>query len=229
MNRIRPIAITVATLLVASLAIQSNAQETGKYNGRWWLSISKKKRTSFLNGYLDCYAFEASGSDRFGAISRHAQQITALYETNPQTLEVSVADVFHKFKLKDDDPEPMSGGESWNEPHWYYDGEFWREIGSLGRTAFVEGYMYCLERAALGSRRAFPRSAQYYSNLVTTWYPIDDEKETINIEEMREKIARVLFQFACPSSCKKGKLTTQIWQHCVPVEVSLSTGLKARY
>ena len=204
MNRISPIAIAVATLLVASVAIQSNGQETPKYKGRWWLSLSEEKRVIFLDGYLDCYKFEANRSDRFGALFLRAKQVTAMYETDPTTLGVSVADAFYKFRLKESDPEPMPGGEVWSEPHWYYDGEFFRQMGPSGRVVFLEGYMYCLERSVPSLRRAFPRTVQHYSNLVTTWFEIDDEKETINIETMREPIATVLKRFAS-SSCPKKK------------------------
>ncbi|MGH9405859.1 MAG: hypothetical protein ACRD3D_08505 [Terriglobia bacterium] len=190
--------VTLATLLLARVAY---CQQTGgSYDGQWWLSITPEEQAGFLNGYLDCYAFEYGGPPSYWIENPEAAEpaITALYQTNPATDGTPVSEVFSRLPARQ--PDEASAATRVKERHSIYDGSYWKQISALGgpergQLGFVEGYLAC--HAGFGHNRGgvFSRTPAEYMALISQWYRFDEYTGEINRRRARKPIAEVLERF----------------------------------
>jgi hypothetical protein len=158
-------------LVLFSLAV---AQEPPKLDGNWWLSIADDQRVEFLAGYMDCYAADVGDYNRTLQESwyTYAPKITRYYADNPKNICRRATRVLFDVRSKNP-PQPLKGGEIWTEKHGPFNGEYWREMKTPVRIAFVEGYLACLREHLPSRAKRFSKAAQTYSDEVSRWYGID--------------------------------------------------------
>jgi hypothetical protein len=185
----------------AVLAAKAQKKVNKGYDGHWWLSTPPAERNGFLNGYLDCYAYEYKGPAKFTvnppAIARDL--ITKFYEQGPPRLSEPVPEVFYRFRDRPGQKSTATDGEPVKGQHGFYDGTYWKQISALGGKAeqlgFVEGYLWCHEHLSRNKGGVFSKAPSEYVALITRWYRFVEGTGDIDAKREPTKIAEVLFKF----------------------------------
>ena len=186
--------LVVELLLLVSLTVGQRAPES---DGRWWLSKGNDERVEFLAGYLDCYVNNFGDTKTFTeSWYTYEQRITRYYQQNPHGVARHVTSVLFDVR-SENPPKPHKDGEVWIEKRGFFNGEYWREIGTTQRTAFIEGYLAC-HREHLSSRpEHFSKSATIYEEQISHRLGIDAaDPSDINSKLEDVAIADVLYKFA---------------------------------
>ncbi len=161
------------------------------FDGKWWAASFAEERSGYLNGYLDCYIYDAKAKSNSGGstIADFSNAIDEYYRTHRPTAPVSTA-------LKQIDrtakPHPVpEGGEKWTEPHGYYDGLWWRGGSPEEQLGYVEGYLSCYSSEVLSSGAVFSKTAAQYRALVNKFLDghskSDDEKVAHLLRRFRDQ------------------------------------------
>lgn len=190
---------------VAFVVFNSPVQATVQTcNGKWWLSVPPEERDGFLSGYSDCELYDAR-ERRFGSFvtSSMVLNITNYFQAHPSQSEKLVVDVLSEIQSQGRPKNPVKGNTR-EERHGGYDGEYWRQAGYYHRLGFIKGYLLC--QAIYGKPLArFPKPFEWYVSQISQWYGIKQEDESeINMNRINVKIADVLFRFRDRSEVKTG-------------------------
>jgi len=174
----------MSMILLVALAACMAGQVAPPYDGKWWKSLSAAEQNAFVSGYLDCYVWEAKGSDYSGqSIQQEIRSLSDFYWMNPGKMGTSVPEVLQKL----DRPNHHEQTGEW---HGVYDGDFWRQLSPPGRVAFIRGYIACV-RLHLSNR--FSRPLETYVKTISAWYGVSDTDESeLNDGTANDKIGDVL-------------------------------------
>jgi len=196
-------------LVLATSPVSLRAQEA-RFDGHWWRSASYDEQAYFIEGYLDCYAFEFKGPKTLSGHSYDAIQnfISTFYEKNPKDLDKPAAEVLFEISSKPREKRPAVDDGNKPRPHFGNDGDAWSAVGLTRegyvlvvsktqdrRLGFIEGYLYCHRHDANNRGGTFSKSARDYVRLINKWYRINDEAGEIDEKREGVMIADVLFKF----------------------------------
>jgi hypothetical protein len=188
------IALLSSTVTARTPQTQTPDNESD-YNGHWWLRLTEQEKSSYLDGDSDCYVFELDRKIRYSrSPAEDSEYVTTYYFSNPDKRSVPV---FEVIRLADDHPslrEIPKGGEVWNEPHWFYDGDWWNQSVPAERLSFIEGFLACYSRSPHPHAK-FSKAPSQYVQLINRWYGTTSDIEEPNAKHINDKIADVLFRF----------------------------------
>lgn len=166
-------------------------------DGHWWLLLTAEEKDGYLNGDADCYLFERQRKFAHPkSTTESVERVTNFYHANPDKRSLPV---FQAARIVDELPSlyvAEKGGETWNEPHGYWDGMWWRQGSPADRLGFVEGYLACYRSNPPLGRRTYSRTPAQYVALINVWYKLDEENGLVDPEREDEKIANVLLKFS---------------------------------
>jgi hypothetical protein len=185
-------------VLVFCLLGTAVGQTQPPLDGSWWLSHDNYDRIQFVAGYIDCYANDLGDKNNTFPESwdTYAPRITNYYEQNQQHRSRSIGSVL--FDVRDKyAPKPQSGGETWTEKHWFFDGGYWHDMNRWERLAFIEGYLAC-DREHLNSRpEHFSKPVPYYEGRISSWFGASAKNRSeMNVKRQHIAIADALYKFA---------------------------------
>lgn len=188
--------VLVSTLIIMGASGRGGSGESKEsYDGRWWSSADPREQYGFIGGSGDCNSFELHGKVRYSKSVKEEQDlVTRFYTEDLSRANIGVFDILRRF---DNQPSQINrtGGEAWNEPHGYYDGQYWREADAKERQGFVEGYLWCYRQKAHNPRGTFSKSTSEYVALISAWYKLNEETGDVDPARVDTKIADVLFKF----------------------------------
>ena len=183
--------------LVAAILLASPHVQAQTYDAAWWGNLTAEERTKFYSGVIDCYIVEAHGktySD--GPIESVVQAISTYYQRHPEASRRSVLDVTLEVSTSDTSPHLAGerhrdpGAEYWDEPHGYFDGEYWRQSVDPERQAFVRGYLACRAKYLHSTTDV---SIAVIVSKISKWYGVkDDDPSEIDDRHANDKIGDLL-------------------------------------
>ena len=188
---------TVATVL--TLAGSAFSQQIGSrgramsYDGKWWLSVSSLEQRGSINRDFDCDTWELGDKLAPNATAKDAQKFVSQFYQDPPNWHLPVFRVIHTFYSRHAEAlqkGSRAGGETWSEPHGYWDGLWWKGAGYpniLEQLGYVEGYLACYEGEAHSLKGTFSKPPAEYVSVITDWYKRTGKEDA--------KIADVLFKF----------------------------------
>lgn len=166
-----------------------------RYDGRWWARASVEEQIGFESGASDCASAELRRQDSH---SRSAQEecefVTKYYLESPGKSSVLVLDVLAIAGTQVLSDKGPTGGESWTEPHGFWDGQWWREGTAAERLGFVEGYLACYARSEM-TQGKFGKAPGRYTQLINNWYGLNEKTGDVDPSRVDIKIADVLLKF----------------------------------
>lgn len=195
------VVMTATLTLCGSVVGQQNGLEekTMNYGGRWWLSRSSIEQRGYINGDADCYTSELGGKLADTPAVADVQKFVNEFYVDPPHWPVPV---FRVIRMSDSrhvasHEAGPPGGESWNEPHGYWDGLWWKggTIAKLSQLGYVEGFLACYQGEAHSHKGTFSKRPAQYVSLITGWYKSTGKEDA--------KIADVLFKFRDNSQSSK--------------------------
>jgi hypothetical protein len=90
--------------------------------------------------------------------------------------------------------QASAGGETWKNPHWYLNGDWWRQSSRDEQLGFVEGYLWCMQtRVKPPHRQRYPQPAEYYADKISAYVNSHDHGAD-------EAIADILARYQAPAS-----------------------------
>lgn len=185
-------------LLLSSLS-NIGADISPKYDGSWWLSLSKQEQLGFVEGYTACYQQLVDLNGKFTESSlAYVPRVTDYVQKHSSASAESVDSVLSKIasppyanSLKDG-PQ----GERWKEKWGYFDGDYWRQTPQSARVGFIEGFLECYANRTHHPDGSFSKSKIAYVSAISEWYGVKtDDDSIIRPDREATKIPDVLFRF----------------------------------
>jgi hypothetical protein len=173
----------------AHVAVASSGKPV--LDGLWWDTLSPAERSGYINGYEDCYVYDAKGiHTATGWTANHyVQAVEGFYREHSDQRATPVSSVLKQIN-RTGKPRPIpKGGEEWKERHGYYDGLWWRGSSPSEQLGYIEGYLSCYSTEVTTSARRFSKAFPEYVKLLNTYM-----KEHLHSDE--EKVANILGRFA---------------------------------
>lgn len=162
-------------------------------DGRWWLSVDADERVGFTAGFADCNTFVKHGPTDLFVESwiQYEKRVTAHLQSHPEDADREVREILREVAAH---PVTKNPGK-WDEPHGYFDGEYWRQASASHRLGFVEGILNCEAEGEVGDGQ-YARPAKWYVTRISRWYGIS-ANDPAQIDEKRtaKKIVEVLATF----------------------------------
>jgi hypothetical protein len=159
-----------------------------QFDGTWWLSADPEERAGFVNGLADCMTWEAHKKGYNATPEQLDDKITKFYEANPASKELSILTAWQKVSSTEKQAPAPKGGETWNNPHWYLNGDWWMQVEQPEQQGFVEGYLWCLRTQIEEPHASFSKSASFYWEKVNAFV-------TANPKLGKEAVATTLNRF----------------------------------
>jgi len=159
-------------------------------DGRWWRAISGGERLGYVNGYEDCYVYDAKGAHTATGwtANRYVGAVEEHYRQHPDQRTTPVSSVLKEINRTGRARPVPAGGEEWKENHGYYDGLWWRGASAPEQLGFVEGYLSCYSTEMPGAPATFSKAANEYVRLMNSYM-----QEHVHSDE--EKVADMLGRF----------------------------------
>jgi len=173
------------------------------FNGRWWSSASSEERSGFINGVADCLTWSAHITGFNATPEQLTDKITKFYKEHPESSDVTVVDVWRRTAEKPSTgSRPTLHGETWNNPHWYLDGFWWRAETSEGKKGFVEGYLWCMRTHVSVSSETYSKSVNFYAERIDAFVDSNGASKA-----NREAVATIFRRYRdkASSATEKGK------------------------
>lgn len=192
---------TTQTARATAVASSAAAVRAEDYDGRWWLRADSAQRTMFISGFVDCKSTDIPGTPTFlvRSFQSYSDSVTAYYAADSARWARSFFSVLSRFADRPGE-QPSEGGETYAEPHRFFDGAYWRvtvlQGGRPAREAFVAGYLVCRNSLGRSLPNPFTRPASEYRARIDAWYGLDERMGDVEASRESAKIAAVLEQYA---------------------------------
>ena len=190
--------VTLLFCAPASARVASAPPQAEKkaFDGAWWVSLGNWEQAGFLNGYMDCHAFEYRGTTPFTKPPQaYVDALNAFYLESAENKKVSVSAALDRIRSAANEtsgPPPAAGGPA---PHGSFDGKFWFDAETPQvQLGFIEGYLACHAAKVKDADGHFSKSAEDYVPLLNDVYGITDDTEDVDPQKGAQKIADVLHQ-----------------------------------
>jgi hypothetical protein len=185
--------ISALVLSIGTPAQTAPTAASGKYNkpqfdGKWWLSADPGERAGFVNGLADCMTWEAHKKGYNATPEQVNDKITNFYQTNPASKNLSILVALQRVSTTERQAPGAKGGETWNNPHWYLNGDWWAQVGQPEQQGFVEGYLWCLRNQVEEPHASFSKPEGFYWEKVNAFV-------TANPKLGKEAVAKTLTRF----------------------------------
>ncbi len=210
MRRPMRAALLVTALVCAPVILPAAARpqlaEKRVYDGAWWQTLGNWEQAGFMNGYLDCHAFEYRGTAAFSKPPQaYVDALNAFYQQSADNKKVSVAEALDRIRgAANETSGPAPAGVAGPAAHGAYDGHFWFDAETPQvQLGFVEGYLACHSAKVRDADGHFSKPAQDYVPLINDAYGITDDSDDVDAEKGAQKIADVLHQLRDEGPTKK--------------------------
>lgn len=160
----------VFTLLVS----QKLFADSARFDGAWWLSVSKSQRISFLDGYFDCLVNDVVDNIPKPDCPTPTIEggITAYYKTHQSELGVEVIAIYFSLCGPGSDQKSAPNGEVYSGKHGFFSGDYWQQLENDERLGFIQGYTEC-QKKYNKPIASFTQSQIWYSTQISQWYGVD--------------------------------------------------------
>jgi hypothetical protein len=173
-------------LLSTVVLLAGGTRKTVPHDGRWWLSISTEEQQSYQLGYEDCYVDSLKlKSPPYVEIGKLARLITASYRDGKTESTVLVPAVTKRVWAANAGRKsalPPKGGETWTEPHGYFNGLWWKGASDAEKLGFVEGETDCFNEEE-SSHVRFPLAASEYVKSLDEAYRLELNRPVSRLPE----------------------------------------------
>ena len=193
-------AILLTLVLLVPPALPQAPKKT--YDGAWWASVGNWEQAGFMNGYIDCHAFEFRGTVAFDKPPQaYVDALNAFYQQSADSKTVLVSEALDRIRsaVNEASAPPPAAGAPGPAPHGAFDGKFWFDAETPQvQIGFIEGYLACHSAKIKDADGHFSKSAEEYVPLINEVYGITDDTEDVDPIKAVAKIADVLHQLRDP-------------------------------
>jgi hypothetical protein len=185
-------------LVVPSVPASPPPQQPQKkvYDGAFWASIGNWEQAGFMNGYMDCHAFEYRGTAPFTKPPQaYVDALNTFYQQSADNKNVSITEALDRSRgaANETSTPPLASAATGPAPHGAYDGKFWFDAENQQvQLGFVEGYLACHSAKVKDADGHFSKPAEEYVSQINDAYGITDDTEEVDAQKGAEKIADVL-------------------------------------
>jgi hypothetical protein len=140
------------------------------FDGRWWLKAETDERAGFIEGAADCLTWTAREAGFNAAPGQVADKISRFYRSHPEARSLTVADVWRRVEGPvRADKKPDAKGETWQNPHWYLNGDWWGSVSQTEDAGYLEGYLWCIDNRASPKDESYSQSVAFYQKRIDAY------------------------------------------------------------
>lgn len=175
-------------------------------DGVWWASVGNWEQAGFMNGYMDCHAFEYRGTVGFTKPPQaYVDALNAFYQQSADNRKLAVPEALDRIRgAANETSTPPAAGGAGPAPHGAFDGKFWFDAETPQvQLGFVEGYLACHAGKVKDADGHFSKPAEEYVPLINEAYGITDDTDDVDPQKGAQKIADVLHQLRDEAGANK--------------------------
>ena len=176
-------------LMVLALGLQCGCQSPAigeAKDGQWWVTLGESEHTAFVTGYLDCLDWANLPSYPEMSNRQLATSISNRYAERSRDMTRPASELLASI-----------GGLTKRAPEaneeFGYSGDYWRQISSQDRRAYVHGFVTCASDKRL---RKFSKRAESYVDAVSSWYGLTPDGEDMDSKRVNTALRDALLKFA---------------------------------
>ena len=165
-------AIVAVSGLAQSPQVSGNGPRTnGRFDGRWWLRAEKEERAGFIEGAADCLTWTVHEKGFNSTSQQLAEQISGFYKAHPENVGVGVVEVWKGVagSSPSNPNAPELKGETWSNPHWYLNADWWGSVSLLEDAGYLEGYLWCTDNCAAQGMERYSQPVAFYQKRVDAY------------------------------------------------------------
>src|ERR1700687_5535240 len=192
------LATFLSWVLAAAPALAAAPQAAkNPYDAVWWGSLGNWEQAGFMDGYMDCHAFEYRGSVPFAKPPQaYVDALNLFFQQNAANKKLTVSQALDRIRgaVSESSAPPVASAAA-PAVHGSYDGKFWFDAETPQvQLGFVEGYLACHTAKVKDADGRFSKSAEDYVPLINSAYGITDDTAEGDPHKAQQKIADVLPQ-----------------------------------
>lgn len=193
-NRINPL-IAIALSFCAVLLCASDREN---YDGKWWLSLNKRQRLSFIDGYTLCYQKMVSAKEFDEDIGLYRDRINTCLTEHPESTGDALSDLLWRVAHPPYSRPPAKhapGGETYPGRWGLYNGDDYWQLGTdEEHLAFIQGFLDCYNKHTNHPNGTFSKPRESYVKAIDDWYGFGKNVPIVKGHE-NDGIPDVLFRF----------------------------------
>ena len=194
----QPAMLTVLSSATPTLQMRSRRDSVlpreKSFDGEWWEVAAPEEQTGFINGYYDCFQYDARRPVTGGSDVEFQKAVSDFYQTHKDQMSTSVPALLRQLAVTlQSSLARFPNAEEWREPHGYYDGLWWKQSEPKEQIGYLEGYVSCYSNDVRSPHAQFSKHPEEYQELITQYYGHPENSEDT-------KIALVLYRFRDKSS-----------------------------
>jgi hypothetical protein len=191
---------TIPVLFLLAASGWSQPAATGaepRFAGRWWQGVEPGERSGFINGAADCLTWTAHEKGFNATPEQIADKISKFYRGHPERADVAVVDAWRQIAIPVE-PASASGsqGETWNNPHWYLNGDWWGSIGPAEEKGYLEGYLWCMNNRVVPKAETYSKGISFYRGKIDAYINTHPKSGS-------EAVAAILHRYRDPEAAVK--------------------------
>lgn len=187
--------IAIALCLCSTLLWASDREH---YDGKWWISLKKELRLSFVDGYIVCYQNMVNAKEFDEDIRLYRDRINAYLTEHPESARESVSDLMSRMAHPPYSRPPAkhaAGGETYPGRWGLYNGDDYWQLGTdEEHLTFIQGFLDCYDKHTNHPNGTFSKPLEWYVKAIDDWYGYGPNVPVIK-SRVNDGIPDVLFHF----------------------------------
>ena len=161
-------AVSLFAMFLTACPLQA-ATEGKTFDGKWWMNSDYSERSGFVNGFSDCAVWSAHNNAFNTTPEQIVDKITNHLQTHKDELNHSVIEAWQAEAKTIKAPKERTAGETWGNPHWYLNSDWWQGENEESHETYVEGYLSCIQTLLPEGDERYSRPADYYTNNINSY------------------------------------------------------------
>ena len=179
--------IPCTAIVLAASPMQAGTQAK-TFDGNWWMNADYSERAGFINGFSDCAVWSAHDYAFNTTAEQVVDKITNQYQSHKADLKRPVIKTWQAQATTLKAPKESSADETWKNPHWYLNGDWWSGENQDLHTGYVEGFSLCVETLLPSRSEHYSHPPDYYSKKIDSYL-------TIHKSANKNSVASILQRF----------------------------------
>ena len=188
--------LIAAVLCLSAVALATDVRE--HYDGKWWLSLKKEQRLSYVDAYTVCYQKMVKAEAFDEDIRLYRDRINAYLREHPQSAQDAVSDLLWRVAnppYSRPAANHAPGGETYSGRWGLYNGDDYWQLGTdEEHLAFLQGFLDCYEKHTNHPDGTFSKPREWYVKAIDDWYGYGPNVPIVK-SHVNDGIPDVLFRF----------------------------------
>jgi hypothetical protein len=178
--------IPFTAMILAANPIQAGTKAK-TFDGAWWMNADYSERAGFIDGFSDCAVWSAHIYAFNTTPEQVVDRITDQYQSHKEDLKQSVIETWQVQAKTITAPKEPSAGETWKNPHWYLNADWWLGENHDLHAGYIEGFAFCAETLLPSGRGRYSRPTDYYTKMIHSYLTVHKSANKVSVASILQR------------------------------------------